>query len=138
MKHSFKNIIYYLILSIIGSLITVYYAKNTLLNITLFFEGLIYYFIVILLNNLIIRYFYLKKNINSFFRILINIILGLLLLSSVRYIFIKVELYHILSFDFFIVFLLPALIIIDVNLDNHINKAYAKYNHSLRSYRNNK
>lgn len=138
MKHSFKNIIYYLILSIIGSLITVYYAKNTILNITLFFEGLIYYFIVILLNNLIIRYFYLKKNINSFFRILINIILGLLLLSSVRYIFIKVELYHILSFDFFIVFLLPALIIIDVNLDNHINKAYAKYNHSLRSYRNNK
>lgn len=138
MKHSFKNIIYYLILSIIGSLITVYYAKNTILNITLFFEGLIYYFIVILLNNLIIRYFYLKKNINSFFRILINIILGLLLLSSVRYIFIKVELYHILSFDFFIVFLIPALIIIDVNLDNHINKAYAKYNHSLRSYRNNK
>lgn len=138
MKHSLKNTIYYLILSIIGSLITVFYAKNNLYHLTLIIEGVIYYFIVIFLNNIIIRWFYLKTPIHSFFKILLNILIGLFLLSFIRVLALSFEIYSILSFDFFIVVLVPMVIIIDVNLDLYIRKSFEKYNFHLREFRNNK
>lgn len=138
MKHILKNIVLYLILSFICSIITVFYAENKLSNLQLIFECVIYYFIVIFLNNLIIRWFYLKTNFNSFFKILLNIIIGLFLLTIVRFCISPFAIYNILSFDLFIVILLPMVIIIDVNLDIYIRKSYDKFNLHLRSFRNNR
>ncbi len=138
MKNCNKRFIIYLTLSFLLSLITVYYAYNSLSYPKLFIEGIIYYSIIIFLNDSIIRWFYLRTNIPSFIKILINIFIGLSLLVIGRFLVSPFELFKLLNFDLFIVFLFPIIIISDVNLDFYFRKSFEKYNMSLKEFRNKK
>ncbi len=137
-KHHYKRFLFYIVLSFFLSLLTIFYELNTINNPILIFEGLIYFSIVIFLNDIIIRWFYLKTNLHSSIKIIINILIGLSLLIFGRFLISSFSLYKILTFDLFIVILFPLLLIVDVNLDFYIRKSFEKYNLSLRNFRNKK
>ncbi len=137
-KHHYKRFLFYIVLSFFLSLLTIFYELNTINNPILILEGLIYFSIVIFLNDIIIRWFYLKTNLHSSIKIIINILIGLSLLIFGRFLISSFSLYKILTFDLFIVILFPLLLIVDVNLDFYIRKSFEKYNLSLRNFRNKK
>jgi hypothetical protein len=138
MKHFYKKFIIYLTLGFFCSLITVFFELNSLAYPKLLLEGIAYYSVFIFLNDVIIRWFYLKTNIPSFIKVLINIVVGLSLLVLGRYLVSPFEIYQLLTFDLFLVILFPLIIIGDVNLDLYIRKSFDKYNVSLRKFRNKK
>lgn len=135
LKLSNKKIYIYLILSSSLSLITVFYQLNKIDNLLLIFESFIYFLIIILLNDLIIRRVYIRTNIPSPIKIILNILLGLILLVLGRYIAYPFSLYNILTFDLFLIIFFPILIIIDVNLDYYLRKSFEKYNKHLRNFK---
>lgn len=137
MKYT-KRIFLYLFLSLFLSLFTVYYKFNTISDIILILECFIYYSLVIFINDKIICKIYFKTNLPSPLKILINISLGICLLLLFRFLFSKFAIYQTLTFDLFIIFLIPFLIILDVNLDYYIRKTYEKYNINLRKFINKK
>jgi hypothetical protein len=138
MKHFYKKFIIYLTLGFLCSLITVFFELNSLAHPKLILECIAYYSVFIFLNDVIIRWFYLKTNIPSFIKVLINIVVGLSLLVLGRYLVSPFEIYQLLTFDLFLVILFPLIIIGDVNLDLYIRKSFDKYNVSLRKFRNKK